>query len=171
MIREIAAEGEFRNSVSIIRAAFQTVADDFGITKDNCPTNPAFITLDRLKELEKTNVKCFGLFEDGSQIGFIGVEYAEDDVYYLKRLAVLPAERHKGHGKELVEFICEHAVERGGKIISVGIMDNHGLLKNWYKEIGFSEVGVKSFPHLPFPVCYLEKDLRATHPKNATPAE
>ena len=33
------------------------------------------------------------------------------------------------------------------------------LLKNWYMSYGFRETGTKAFPHLPFTVCFMEKEI------------
>ena len=159
MIREITDESELRRSVDVIRESFRTVADEFGLTEGNCPTNPAFITLERLEALRGKSVKFFGLYEEEEQIGFVALEKADAGVYYLEKLAVVPDRRHNGHGKNLVEFVCDHAIAAGGTTVSIGIMDNHTLLKDWYKTLGFTQTGTKRFEHLPFVVSFMEKRL------------
>lgn len=159
-IEEIADNDTLRRSVTVIRDAFAGVAAEFGLTRDNCPTNPAFITRERLEALREKGVRLFGLFNGERQIGFAALEKAGDGVFYLEKLAVLPEHRHKGCGRNLVDFVCERAMKEGGKIISIGIMDNHILLKKWYKTLGFIETGTQQFPHLPFIVCFMEKRLQ-----------
>ena len=159
MIREITDESGLRRSVDVIRESFKDVADEFGLTEGNCPTNPAFITLERLETLREKGTEFFGLYEEEEQIGFVAIEKADTGVFYLEKLAVLPRHRHNGHGKNLVEFVCDHATAAGGTTVSIGIMENHTLLKNWYKTLGFIETGAKQFPHLPFVVCFMEKIL------------
>ena len=159
MIEEITDRDTLRPSVAVIKEAFEGVAAEFGLTRERCPTNPAFITLERLEALRERSVQLFGLYNEGHQIGFVAIETAANGVFYLEKLAVLPEHRHKGYGKELVDFVCEHAAAEGGKAVSIGIMDNHGLLKKWYKLLGFVETGTKQFPHLPFTVCFMEKRL------------
>lgn len=46
-IREISPD-QFEASAKVIRESFQTVADDFGFTAENNPTNGAFIQSERL---------------------------------------------------------------------------------------------------------------------------
>ena len=158
-IEEIIDGDTLRQSVAVIREAFEGVAAEFGLTRESCPTNPAFITRERLEALREKGVCFFGLYKGGRQIGFAAIEKADNGVFYLEKLAVLPEHRHKGYGKELVDFVCEHAAAEGGKVVSIGIMDYYGLLKKWYKGLGFAETGTKQFRHLPFTVCFMEKRL------------
>ncbi len=135
------------------------MADDFGLTEENCPGNAAFTTLERLKKLKEKNAAFFGLYGDDKQIGFVAVEKASDAVYYVERLAVLPEYRHEGHGKKLMDFACDHVRKRKGETVSIGIINKNVALKNWYKTQGFVETGTRQFEHLPFTVCFLEKGI------------
>jgi len=157
MIREIRDKKELENSVKVIRKSFSTVAKDFGLTEENCPTNPAFITLERLENLHAQGAKSFALCDDDNQIGFVAVENADGTTYYLEKLAVLPEHRRQGHGKRMVEFVLAHVRKEKGEKVSIGIMDNNHRLKNWYKELGFIETGTRQFEQLPFTVCFMEK--------------
>ena len=159
MIEEIKNEETLRQSVAVIREAFAGVAAEFGLTRESCPTNPAFVTRERLEILREKGVLFLGLYKGDRQIGFVAIEKADNGVFYLEKLAVLPLHRHKGYGKELVDAVCERAVAEGGTVVSIGIMDNHGLLKKWYKGLGFAETGTEQFQHLPFTVCFMEKRL------------
>ena len=44
MIREITDARDMKNSVKIIIDSFKTVADEFNLTKRNCPAHPSFIS-------------------------------------------------------------------------------------------------------------------------------
>ena len=161
MIREIKEKGEFATSADAVRRSFLTVAEEFGITKENCPTNPAFIMTEHVKELQEKGIKLFGLFDRAEQIGFMAVEREEESVFSVRRLAVLPEHRHKGLGRKLIEFACDYAREKGGEKLAVHIMDNNLQLKDWYRGLGFVVTGTKHFEQLPFDVCFLEKDISA----------
>jgi diamine N-acetyltransferase len=145
-------------SVAVIRDSFKTVAVEFGLNESNCPTHPSLITLDRLLELGN-RAEMFGLFLDDSQIGFVAIEKADGGVYYLDKLAVLPEYRHQGYGRKLVEFVVDHVAERAGEKVSLGMIDESIVLKNWYKELGFEETGTKKFDHLPFTACFMDRIL------------
>ena len=159
MIRELTDMKDFEVCAAVIRDSFTTVADQFNLTRENAPSNPAFITIESLISAREKGIRFFGLFDEQQLIGCIAIEQAMDGVFYLERLAVLPDFRHKGHGSEILRFACEHIREAGGRYISIGIINEHSMLKKWYLYHGFYETGLKEFDHLPFTVCFMEKEL------------
>jgi ribosomal protein S18 acetylase RimI-like enzyme len=104
-IREISGEEDLAESIRIIRDSFITVARDFNLTEENCPSNPAFISMKKLKELQSKGVKFFGLFTNDRQSGFVAIEKASESLFYMEKLAVLPEFRHAGSGKKLMDFV------------------------------------------------------------------
>jgi ribosomal protein S18 acetylase RimI-like enzyme len=143
----------------VIRDSFKTVSDEFSLTKQNSPTHPSFITGRRLTEIKSYGLKFFGLYTDGSQTGFLAIEDAGDGVFHFEDLAVLPAYRHCGYGRALLSFGLEYARTQKGKRIEIGIINEHEVLKGWYLSLGFKLRGVKNFLHLPFTVCFMERNL------------
>ena len=158
-VREIPDENELRKSARVVRNAFRTVALDFNLTRENSPTHPSFVTTGRLREDRNRGVKLFGLFLEGRQIGFIAVERADAALYYVERLAVLPEYRHRGYGKRLMEFAFEYIRIDGGTKVSIGIINEQTVLKDWYKGLGFEEISTREFAHLPFTACFMEKEI------------
>jgi len=158
-IREIRQEEDMRRSVQVIRQAFLTVAGEFGLTRENAPTNAAFMKQEDFARLCKSNVSLFGMYEATEQVGFFMVEAKENSTYYLNKLAVLPSCRHKGYGKKALEYVFELVREKGGGRISIGIIDENERLKRWYEQYGFVTNVVKSLPHLSFQVCLMVKDI------------
>lgn len=156
-IRQLTAPGELDSCLSLIRQSFLTVAEEFGITPENGPTNPAFLGRDRFLEHLDKDVVLFGLFENYTLAGCIAVEAApaEEDVFYLERLAVLPDYRHRGYGRLLLDRAFSYARSRGGRAVSIAIIDEHIVLRKWYEDFGFTISGRKDFPHLPFNVCFM----------------
>jgi ribosomal protein S18 acetylase RimI-like enzyme len=158
-IIEITGE-EMDNSVNIIRRAFGTVAAEFSLTTENCPNHPAFITPEQLSQLRAKGLRFFGIFINNRQVGFVAVEKADDTLYYMEKLAVLPEYRHSGYGRKLMEFVINHVKNKGGETLSLGMIDKHTILKNWYKEIGFREISTKEFEYLPFTVCFMDFEIK-----------
>jgi GNAT superfamily N-acetyltransferase len=154
-IKEI-TDCNLENSVEIIRRSFRTVADELGLNIENCPTHPSFITLYQLAQLRDKGFIFFGTFLENEQVGFIAVEKADDALFYIEKLAVLPEYRHKGYGKKLVEAALAYIMGNGGKRVSIGIIFEQPVLKEWYQGMCFREVSVKQFEHLPFRVCFME---------------
>ncbi|MGI5887736.1 MAG: GNAT family N-acetyltransferase [Syntrophomonadaceae bacterium] len=97
-ITEIKEEKDLLASVKVIRESFATVAKEFKLTKECAPTNAAFIEFEDLLRIKEQGVCLFGLNKEGVQIGFFSIEDNPDGLYYLNKLAVLPAYRHKGYG-------------------------------------------------------------------------
>ena len=158
-IREIGKDESLDTSVEVIRKSYRTVAEELNLTPENAPTHPSFITLDQLEELRQKGLIFYGYFIRDRQVGFVAMEKADDSLYYLEKLAVLPEYRHNGYGRELVRFVLDTAAAEGAKKLSIGIIYEQTVLKDWYKDIGFRETGTRKFEHLPFTVGFMEIDL------------
>ena len=158
IIREI-TDDELKRSARVIRDSFRTVAVEFGLTRENSPTHASFTTVTQLRKLKYKDARFFGLFIGKKQVGFAAIEKADDDLYYLEKLAVLPKYRHCGYGEELVKFTINYVNNENGNRISIGIIDEHTVLKNWYKRLGFKEITKKKFPQFRFTACFMEMDV------------
>ena len=158
-IREIVSEAELGNSVNVIRESFITVANQFQLTRENAQTNAAFIEVEDLLKMKEKDIHLFGVFKDEIQIGFFTVEKNDNDLCYLNKLAVLPGYRHNGYGTKMLDFVFEYVKRAGEGKISIGIINENLVLKNWYIQNGFTETAVKNYPHLPFEVCLMEKNV------------
>lgn len=90
MIKELHEERDFKESVNVIRNAFQTVACEFNLTSNNCPTSPAFIEYHNIIKLKEKGAVLFGYFKDHQQVGFMAIKKASDKVFYVEKLAIIP---------------------------------------------------------------------------------
>jgi N-acetylglutamate synthase-like GNAT family acetyltransferase len=145
--------------VSLIREAFRTVANQFGLTLENCPKHPSNCTEEWVQKDFDRGVEYFVLFENDSPKGCVAAEKAEADLCYLERLAVSPSERGRGLGRRLAEHACREARKKGARRIGIGIIAADAWLNRWYRRMGFVEGETKAFPHLPFEVAFLTRDL------------
>ncbi len=159
MIKEIADIEELTECAKVIRESFITVAHDLNLNQENAPTNPAFIKAESLLEAKNKGIRFFGLFERDRQIGCIAIERANPTLYYVERLGVLPQYRHKGLGRQLMDFAFDYVKQLDAERISIGVINENEILKTWYLDYGFKETGIKTFAHLPFTVCFLEKKV------------
>lgn len=146
-----------QDCISVIRDSFITVANEMRLTKDNAPTNPAFMEMASLQAMWEKGTEMYGAFRQGELVGFVAIEKANDEVYYMEKLAVLPAYRHYGYGMRLIRFVMDTVRAAGGKKVSIAIIDENTVLKEWYSKNGFSVSGTRQFPHLPFQVCFMEQ--------------
>ena len=117
-------------SAEIIRQSFKTVADEFSLTKENAPTNGAFLENAKLLDEYHKGIKMFGLFSMEKQVGFVALDQNDGVTFYLEKLAVLPGHRHNSGGKLLIDHAKEYVKKAGGKTISIGIIyENKRLLE------------------------------------------
>jgi diamine N-acetyltransferase len=160
MMKELFSDNTevLNEALNVIRQSFKTVADQLGFTENNAPTNPAFLTFDRLHQSLLSGTRVFALYHKNKIAGTIALERSRDsnDIYYIERLAVLPDLRHGGFGKTMMDYAFNEVKKLGGKKISIGIINENAVLKQWYRSYGFTEVSVKTFEHLPFSVCFME---------------
>ncbi len=150
-------ENEFDECNDVVRRSFITVAEELNITRENAPTNPAFLGPESLVKMKDKGIVMYGAYKGGICIGFVAVEKANDDVFYMERLAVLPEYRHNGYGRKLIDFVIDYVGKNGGKKVSIGIINENRRLKDWYISCGFTETSKRKFEHLPFEVCFMER--------------
>jgi N-acetylglutamate synthase-like GNAT family acetyltransferase len=139
----------------LVRQSYCDVAERFKLTPTNCPKHPSNCTDEWIQNDFTRGVSYFILERRGIPAGCVAIERAEADLCYLERLAVMPQERKKGLGGQLVEHIFRTAREFGLKKISIGIIAAQTELKQWYQKFGFVEGETRDFNHLPFRVTFM----------------
>lgn len=155
MVKRIGAS-ELGQCLSVIRHGFATVAEEFGLTEQNAPTNGAFMKMDRLQKDFANGDLMFGYVLDGKIVGFVQLAKKSASVFTLEKLAVLPEHRHNGYGERLIESAKSAVQSLGGNKIMIGIIEENIRLKEWYAAHGFVHTGTKKFDHLPFTVGFME---------------
>jgi len=146
-------------TADVIRASFATVATEFGLTEQNFPNHNSFITTDKVQQHFNSGWLMYGLYKHKQLIGHASLskESKESDgVYELHKLAVIPEHRHNGNGKQLLDFCKTKVKEMNGHKITISIIDENTVLKNWYIANGFKHTGTKTYTSLPFTVGLME---------------
>ena len=159
MILEIEDKSKLPISLEIIQKSFATVADEFHLTKENCPGHTAFMTLDKLQNSFKSGNRMFLYYSDSIPVGFFSLKQIDCETWELDHLSVLPEYRHCGIGKDLLDYAEETVHEQNGKLLKIGIMEENEQLKQWYLQNGFVSTGTSHFEHLPFTVGFMKKDV------------
>jgi len=161
-MRKVTEKDNYKLIAKLLNESFSAVAEEFNITRENCPSHNAFIEWETLYNKMNSNTEFYLLESSGYFIGFIAIEKSkkEKGTFYIEKVAIHPDYRHKGKGKQIMEFAEKRIKELDGKRISVGLINENVRLKDWYKSLGYSETGVKVFGHLPFDVCYMGKELK-----------
>ncbi|MGG5329153.1 GNAT family N-acetyltransferase [Enterococcus sp. AZ163] len=146
-------------AAEVIRRSFATVAEEFQLTRDNCPTNGAFTQTNHLLDDLKLGKNLYGVFYQNTMIGFFQLENTQNQEYSLEKVAILPKYRHQGYGSMIMQQVKTLIKERGGKSIKIGIIEENTRLKKWYEEHGFVHLETKTFTNLPFEVGFMKLDI------------
>lgn len=156
----IAPEQDLSTRVKVLNLSHGTIAGDFNFTKEDNPTNNAFIDEKTLREQLNNGIELYGLKMNNRLVGCIAIEKSkrEPSTYYIEKVSVLPEFRHQGIGVRLMDFATAKIKDAGGQIISIALIDSNTKLKKWYLSQGFIETGFKDFEHLPFRVCFMRKE-------------
>lgn len=150
------AQDELRECLSVVHQSFATVAEEFGLTRENCPKHTSFIPLAFLETQMGWGWHMYGLYIGEKIIGYMSLSKESEDVFELHNLAVLPEYRHCGFGKLLLDHAKAKVCAMGGRTLKIGIIEESTMLKSWYISHGFVHTGTKKFDHLPFTSGYLE---------------
>jgi N-acetylglutamate synthase-like GNAT family acetyltransferase len=156
----ICTEEDAQVLAETIRKSFQDVAERFSLTQENAPRHPSNCTVDWIRKNMEDGVTYFAMENENHVVGCVALEWANTEVCYLERLAVLPDQRRRGFGKALVEHVLSEAKLLGVNYVSIGIIAEQTELKNWYRGLGFVEGENKEFPHLPFCVTFMSYGIK-----------
>ena len=171
MIRKI-TEADVKECVAVIRESFQTVADEFGFTKENAPRYTSYATDEERIETQM-NVErrpMFGYFTEDRMVGYYSLMHKEGSKdCELNNLCVLPEYRHRKIGAKLLEHAFDTAIERGCSMMRIGIVEENRQIREWYEKHGFEHVGARKFEFLPFTSGFMIK--RLVEPKPWDPSE
>lgn len=156
MIQKI-TRSDLIECLEIFHRGYETVAVEFGLTTDNCPhRGRASLPYDALVSEYEHNTLMFGYYLDQKMVGYLGFKVDEKGDCKLNDIIVLPEYRQNGFGKEMLVFCKAKARELGANKITLGMIDDNQVLKNWYMENGFITIGYKKFEKAPFTVGFME---------------
>lgn len=159
MIIQVKNKEQLNICLDIIRNSFITVAEEFGLTENNCPSHTAFMTVDKLEKQFDNGRLMFLFYQDAVPVGYFYLAKSGDNEWELNNLAVLPEYRQLGIGKAMVDYAVATVKSYDGNKISIGIIEENTKLKNWYLKLGFTHVSKRKFEHLPFTVGFMELNL------------
>ena len=156
MINRVENKEQLNICLDIIRSSFATVSEEFGLTERNCPSHTAFMTAHKLGKQFDDGRPMFICCQDNVPVGYFSLAKCSDKEWELNNLAVLPAYRHSGMSKAMVDYAVSTVKNYGGNKISIGIIEENITLKNWYLKLGFKHISTRRFEHLPFTVGFME---------------
>lgn len=159
MIKQVENKEQLNICIDIIRNSFATVAEEFSLTENNCPSHTAFMTIDKLEKQFDDNRPMFLFYQEDIPVGYFSLTKCNDGEWELNNLAVLPEFRHSGIGKALIDYAVARVKNYDGNKISIGIIEENKKLKEWYLKLGFKHISTRKFEHLPFTVGFMELEV------------
>ena len=161
MIKEV-QQNELCECVKVIRESFKTVADELGFTAENAPRFTEFATTEeRLNwHLNGEHRPMYAFCDDNIIVGYYSLLLQDNNECELNNVCVLPAYRHKGIGKVLLNHAFQIAEETGCKKMNIGIVEENVVLRKWYEAYGFVHTGTQKFDFFPITCGYMEKELQ-----------
>lgn len=160
MIREI-NKNDIPDCVEIICKSFMTVADEFGITKENAPRFTAFATTEErlIYQWEEEQRLMFAYDEGSEVIGYYSLLKKNEEECELNNLCVLEEHRHKKIGEHLLEHAFSEAKKMGCSQVDIGIVEENVKLRKWYEAHGAEHIGTEKYDFFPFTCGYMRKML------------
>ena len=157
MIREVKRD-ELSACVDLIRKSFQTVADEFGFTKENAPRFTAFATTEErlLWHMDGEHRIMYVYEESGEPCGYYSLLLKDKNECELGNLSVLPEYRHRGIGGELLQHAMKTAREQNCTVMNLSIVEENTVLRKWYEHYGAIHTGTKKFDFFPFTCGYMK---------------
>ena len=159
-IREI-QEKDIDECVNVIRTSFQTVADEFGFTKENAPRYTAFATdAKRIRwQMLGEQRPMYAYFDEDSIVGYYSLALQDNNECELNNLCVIPACRHKGIGEALLSDAFQRAKKLGCIKMNIGIVEENQILRKWYEGFDFVHLGCRKYDFFPFTCGYMTREL------------
>lgn len=159
MIIQVENKKQLNICLDIIRSSFITVAEEFGLTENNCPSHTAFMSFDKLEKQFNDGRPMYLFYQGGIPVGYFSLAKCSDEEWELNNLAVLSEYRHLGIGKAMVNYAVKMVKRYGGNKISIGIIEENTKLKDWYLKLGFNHISTLKFESLPFTVGFMETNI------------
>ena len=156
MIREVRKE-DIPECVRVIRHSHQTVADEFGFTKENAPRYVAFATDENrlIWQMDQEHRLMFLDEADSVIRGYYSLLVKQDGECELSNLSVLPEYRHHGIGAELFRHAISTAREHHCRMMRWSIVEENTVLRKWYERHGAVHTRIEKYDFFPFTCGYM----------------
>jgi ribosomal protein S18 acetylase RimI-like enzyme len=136
MFKRVEDPDQLEVCVFIIQQSFKTVAQEFHLTKENCPGHTSFMTIEKIKKQFDAKRLMFLYVTGNKYVGYFSLNKRGEKSYELDNLAVLPNYRNLGIGKAMVQYAKKFVSDTyNGNQLKIGIIEENIVLKEWYQEL------------------------------------
>jgi ribosomal protein S18 acetylase RimI-like enzyme len=148
----VAADADIPEVVSLMNLAYRGSDKD----SEGWSTREKYLTGDRTTEKRlrddlssnpRASLLIWRAAGESRLKGSVWIEFLEDGNWYLGSLAVDPESQNSGLGKKLISLAEDWVRERGGRRISMTVINVRETLIGWYERRGYNDTGERE----PFP--------------------
>lgn len=145
----------------LIQESFLTVAREFGLNPENAPRYTAFSISPERLEWQYMEGRAMFVYENEELeiIGYYSINIAGFEECELLNLCVKPECRHHKIGEELFRHAVEQAKRWKFKEMTIGILEENMVLREWYETLGAKHIGIRKFDFFPFTCGYMKIHL------------
>ncbi|MFW5984807.1 MAG: GNAT family N-acetyltransferase [Halanaerobiaceae bacterium] len=122
---------EFREIFQVVDKAFDYYSRNIEQT-DHLEETPEDVYNDICQHL------VLVLEKEGQLVGSLRLEEEEENIFYLRRFAVLPSLQGQGYGSTLIQRAEKEVKDRGGKLIYLYSSLEQENLVSFYSNLGFA---------------------------------
>lgn len=156
-----ATETDAEYVADIIQAAFRKQAEILGIQRADYPNYVAFEEPDSVRKRMEKGDKVFLGCRGAEPIATVSCRVSESGRRgEVKKLAVLPEFRGRGHGEKLMSCAEMKLEELGVEETELAIVASFHRLRTYYEGLGYLAGETKTYPSLPFDVLFLRKLIK-----------
>lgn len=139
LITEIANVADWMDYKKIRLEAIENDPMAFYVTKESKKKENSKLDEEWKNELEDEN--SFVILSKSNDVP-VGIAQAiirieEEGQWHIKSVYLNKDFRGDGYGKEMIDFILAEIKNRGGKTVTLNVMDTQEIAKNIYKKFGF----------------------------------
>ena len=153
-------EKHLSECLTVIHAAYESVAEQFGITDENTPNRGhASLPIEELEMQFQRGRFMYGYSVQNRIVGFISFTKSSEhgkDCVKINDIVVLPEHQHNGIGTAMLDFAKDQALAFGIKKVTLGMIDDNTVLKEWYIKNGFNQFMAIQYDGAPFLAGYME---------------
>ncbi|HUU91235.1 MAG TPA: GNAT family N-acetyltransferase [Phycisphaerae bacterium] len=143
----------------LVRAAFGTVYERFGITPENWPRHASNLQVDWIQGMFDGGARYFVVRDADEPAGCVALQMRDEGEVHVRHLAVLPACRGKRLGGALLAHAIGEARRLGAQRVTLGLIADDAELEGWYRRRGFEVTGKKRLDDAPFEITLMARDL------------
>lgn len=142
--------------LDILSRSYENTAVTFGMTEDNCPyRGRTRLPLQVFEKEYDEGYLMYGYMHNSQIVGFLSMQLKENELC-IQDIAVLPEYQNGGFGSELFLFAKETAQRLHCSKITLGMVYDNTVLRNWYHKLGFKTVNMIRFEKVNYIVGMME---------------